>query len=90
MCSHRPPHDGRIVADEPGNRYCRSSINRRRPNKDTVREKLIKIGAKVVRHSNYVTFQMAEVARKRAMPTHPRVEGSFQLFVPLAVAGLGC
>jgi hypothetical protein len=28
----------------------------------TLREKLIKIGAKVVRHSKYVTFQMAEVA----------------------------
>ena len=28
----------------------------------TLREKLIKIGAKVVRHSGYVIFQMAEVA----------------------------
>ena len=28
----------------------------------TLREKLIKIGAKVVRHGRYVTFQMAEVA----------------------------
>ena len=28
----------------------------------TLREKLIKIGAKVVRHSRYVVFQMAEVA----------------------------
>ena len=28
----------------------------------TLREKLIKIGAKVVRHSRYVTFQLAEVA----------------------------
>jgi len=28
----------------------------------TLREKLIKIGAKVVRHSRYVIFQMAEVA----------------------------
>jgi hypothetical protein len=27
-----------------------------------LREKLIKIGAKVVRHGRYVTFQMAEVA----------------------------
>ena len=31
----------------------------------TLREKLIKIGAKVVRHSKYVTFQMAEVAVPR-------------------------
>ena len=28
----------------------------------TLREKLIKIGAKVVRHGRYVIFQMAEVA----------------------------
>jgi hypothetical protein len=28
----------------------------------SVREKLIKIGAKVVSHGRYVTFQMAEVA----------------------------
>ncbi len=27
-----------------------------------MREKLIKIGAKVVRHGRYVTFQLAEVA----------------------------
>ncbi len=31
----------------------------------TLREKLIKIGAKVVRHSGYVIFQMAEVAVPR-------------------------
>ena len=33
----------------------------------TLRDKLVKIGAKVVRHARYVTFQMAEVAipRKR-------------------------
>ena len=28
----------------------------------TPREKLVKIGAKVVRHGRYVTFQLAEVA----------------------------
>ncbi len=28
----------------------------------TLREKLVKIGAKVVRHGRYVTFQMAEAA----------------------------
>jgi len=28
----------------------------------TLREKLIKIGAKVVHHARYVVFQMAEVA----------------------------
>lgn len=33
----------------------------------TLKEKLIKIGAKVVRHSRYVIFQMAEVAVPRAL-----------------------
>ena len=32
-----------------------------------LREKLIKIGAKVVRHSKYVTFQMADVAVPREL-----------------------
>ncbi len=31
----------------------------------TLREKLVKIGAKVVRHGRYVTFQLAEVAAPR-------------------------
>jgi hypothetical protein len=33
----------------------------------TLREKLIKIGAKVVKHSRYVVFQMAEVVVSRAL-----------------------
>ena len=33
----------------------------------TLREKLIKIGAKVVRHGRYITFQMAEVAIPRVL-----------------------
>ena len=33
----------------------------------TLREKLIKIGAKAVRHARYVTFQMAEVAIPRQL-----------------------
>jgi hypothetical protein len=33
----------------------------------TLREKLVKIGAKVTRHSNYVTFQLAEVAVPRQL-----------------------
>ncbi len=33
----------------------------------TLREKLIKIGAKVVRHGRYVTFQLAEVAIPRTL-----------------------
>ncbi len=31
----------------------------------TLREKLVEIGAKVVRHGRYVTFQLAEVAVSR-------------------------
>ena len=31
----------------------------------TLREKLVKIGAKVVRHGRYVAFQLAEVAVPR-------------------------
>jgi len=33
----------------------------------TLREKLIKIGAKVISHSRYVIFQMAEVTVPRAL-----------------------
>ena len=33
----------------------------------TLREKLVKIGAKVVRHGRYVTFQLAEVAVPRTL-----------------------
>ncbi len=33
----------------------------------TLRDKLIKIGAKVVRHGRYATFQMAEVAVPRGL-----------------------
>jgi hypothetical protein len=33
----------------------------------TLREKLIKIGAKVVHHARAVTFQLAEVAAPRAL-----------------------
>ncbi len=32
-----------------------------------MREKLIKIGAKVVHHGSYITFQLAEVAVSRAL-----------------------
>jgi len=31
----------------------------------TLREKLIKIGAKVIRHARHITFQLAEVAVPR-------------------------
>ncbi len=33
----------------------------------TLREKPVKIGAKIVRHGRYVTFQMAEVAISRPL-----------------------
>jgi hypothetical protein len=33
----------------------------------TLREKLVKIGTKVTRHSKYVTFQLAEVAVRRQL-----------------------
>ena len=33
----------------------------------TLREKLIKIGARVVRHGRYITFQLAEVAVPRIL-----------------------
>ncbi len=33
----------------------------------TIREKLVKIGAKVVRHGRYVTFQLAEIAIPRRL-----------------------
>ena len=33
----------------------------------TLREKLVKIGAKVVRHGRYVTFQLAELAIRRQL-----------------------
>ncbi len=36
----------------------------------TLREKLVKIGAKIVRHGRYVTFQMTEVAAPRDLFAH--------------------
>ncbi len=33
----------------------------------TLREKLIKIGTKVVRHGRYIAFQLAEVAISRSL-----------------------
>jgi hypothetical protein len=33
----------------------------------TLRDKLIKIGAKMVRHARYITFQLAEVAVPRRL-----------------------
>lgn len=33
----------------------------------TLREKVVKIGAKVVKHSKYITFQLAEVALSKKL-----------------------
>jgi len=33
----------------------------------TLREKLVKIGAKIVRHGRFVTFQLIEVAVRRGL-----------------------
>jgi hypothetical protein len=41
----------------------------------TLREKLVKIGAKVVRHGRYVTFQLTEVAgTKEFVPENPGID----------------
>ncbi len=37
------------------------------PSGITLKKKLIKTGARIVRHARYVTFQMAEVAVPRAL-----------------------
>jgi Transposase DDE domain group 1 len=51
----------------------------------TLREKLIKIGAKVVRHSQYVLFQLAEVA----VPRHlfARILGRIARLCPACASG---
>ncbi len=36
----------------------------------TLREKLIKIGAKTIRHGRYITFQLAEIAIPRSLFTN--------------------
>ena len=57
--------DRRVMLRFDGRWRCR---RRRSPwSLTSLREKLIKIGAKVVSHGRYVTFQMAEVAVPRQM-----------------------
>jgi hypothetical protein len=48
----------------------------------TLREKLIKIGAKVVRHGRYITFQLAEVAVSRGL--FAKILGLIRRLRPLA------
>jgi hypothetical protein len=52
----------------------------------TLREKLIKIGAKVVRHSRKIVFQMAEVAVPREL-FRAILEGIGRLKLPAAASG---
>jgi hypothetical protein len=51
----------------------------------TLREKLIKIGAKVVRHSKYVLFQLAEVAVPRQL--FARILGRITRLCPACASG---
>src|SRR5262249_36626541 len=51
----------------------------------TLREKLIKIGAKVVRHSKYVLFQLAEVAVPRKL--FARILGRIARLCPASASG---
>ena len=51
----------------------------------TLREKLIKIGAKVVRHSTYVLFQLAEVAMPRQL--FARILGRIARLCPVSASG---
>ena len=75
-CEHAPWHDFRdnevrlqlfALAYNLGNFLRRLALPRKVKHCSliTLREKLIKIGAKVVHHSRYVTFQLAEVAVPR-------------------------
>ena len=50
-----------------------------------LREKLIKIGAKVVRHSKYVLFQLAEVAVPRKL--FARILGRIAQLRPACASG---
>jgi hypothetical protein len=52
----------------------------------TLREKLIKIGAKVVRHARQVIFQMAEVAVSRQL-FRAILEGIGRLRLPAPLPG---
>ena len=56
--------EGLLVAKRRHWRYPKEVAHR---SLTTLREKLLKIGAKVVRHGRYVTFQLAEVAVPRGL-----------------------
>ena len=46
---------------------CLSAVTIARSPDSRIREKLVKIGAKLVSHGRYVTFQLAEVAVPREL-----------------------
>jgi hypothetical protein len=51
----------------------------------TLREKLLKLGAKVVRHPKYVVFQLAEVAAPRKL--FARILGRIAHLPPACASG---
>ena len=69
LCRQRGSHSAHALAYNLGN-FMRTLAMPRTVQPwslTSLREKLIKIGAKVVSHGRYVTFQMAEVAVPRQM-----------------------
>ena len=58
---------GRQAGRRRGEKSCEVGKEVQRRSLTTLREKLVKIGAKVVRHGRYVTFQLAEVAVPRGL-----------------------
>jgi len=75
--AHRPPAEatGGLILEEAEDLLSRFPVSVVLPRPvrtwtlTTLREKLIEIGAKVVRHAKAVTFQLAEVAVPRALFT---------------------
>ena len=59
---------GKAQQGEVGQPWCEDvAVRRAVASMSTQREKLVKIGAKVVRHGRYVTFQLAEVAVSKSL-----------------------
>ncbi len=54
----------------------------------SLRQKLVKIGARIIGHGRYVTFQMAEVAVLTAIPTNSR-RVSYRTALNIALVGHG-
>jgi hypothetical protein len=62
-----------------------ASFSIRSWNPTTLRERLVKIGAKVVRHAKYVVFQLAEVAIPRQL--FARILGRIARLSPACASG---